>query len=41
MGWGGNDSEYYIIGDDQSLTFNTGFAEFASNISVYANIKHN
>ncbi|MCR2007288.1 C10 family peptidase [Bacteroides acidifaciens] len=40
MCMGSSGTGYYLINSDNSITFNTGFAEFATNISMYANIRH-
>lgn len=39
MGWGGNDSGYYIIGDDQSLTFDTDNGLYDTNLKIYCNVR--
>ena len=41
MCMGSSGTGYYLVNSDNSISFNTGFAEFASNISMYANINHN
>lgn len=39
MGWGGNYSGYYIVGDDQSLTFDTGNGLYDINLKIYCNVR--
>lgn len=40
MCMGSSGTGYYLANSDNSISFNTGFAEFATNISMYANIRH-
>ena len=39
MGWGGDYSGYYIVGDDQSLPFDTGNGLYDTNLKIYCNVK--
>ena len=39
MGWGGNYSGYYIVGDDQSFPFDTGNGLYDTNLKIYCNVK--
>lgn len=39
MGWGGTDNGYYIVGDDQSLVFNTTNGLYNTNIKLYCNVR--
>lgn len=39
MGWGGSDNGYYIVGDDQSLNFDTGNGLYNTNIKIYCNVR--
>lgn len=41
MCMGSSGTGYYLVNSDNSISFNTGFAEFATNISMYANIRYN
>lgn len=39
MGWGGIDNGYYIVGDDQSLVFDTVNGLYNTNIKIYCNVR--
>lgn len=41
MGWGGFDTGYYLVGDDQSLVFNTQEAgAYNTDVEMYCNIRY-
>lgn len=39
MGWSGTASGYYIVGDDQSLTFDTPNGVYDTNMRIYCNVR--